>query len=163
MGKRRVKQQNVSVIGLFKLAGRHKKMNDVFVYHECQSTRWIHSAKNKKKNTNSITNNACHVSFTMFVCLFFFMYLSYTFCLAVRFNCIRRAVFTKAPIFPAYSTNIVIVIFNKWLPTLSDLGHPFAAHGLPFYLFLPLLTSGHPKCKRMKEWNVSMWASASQT
>ena len=50
MGKRRIKQQNVSVIGLFKLARRHKKMNDVFVYHECQSTRWIHSAKNKKKH-----------------------------------------------------------------------------------------------------------------
>ena len=31
MGKRRVKQQNISVIGLFKLAGRHKKMDDVFV------------------------------------------------------------------------------------------------------------------------------------
>ena len=66
MGKRRVKQQNVSLIGLFKLAGRHKKMDDVFAYHECQGTRWIHSAKNKK-HTNSITNNACHVSFTMFV------------------------------------------------------------------------------------------------
>ena len=87
------------------------------------------------------------------------MCLSYTFCLAVRFNCIKRAVFTKAPIFPAYSTNTIIVIFNKWLPLLSDLGHPFAAHGLPFFLFLPVLTSGHPKSKRMKEWNISMWAS----
>ena len=28
MSKRRVKQQNVSVIGLFKLAGRHKKMDE---------------------------------------------------------------------------------------------------------------------------------------
>ena len=46
MGKRPVKQQNISVIGLFKLAGRHKKMDDVFVYHECQSKRWSHSAKN---------------------------------------------------------------------------------------------------------------------
>ena len=147
MSKRRVKQQNVSVIGLFKLAGRHKKMHDVFVYHECQSTTKINSAK-YKKHTNSITNNACHVSFTLFVCV---LCLSYTFCLAVRLNCIKRAVFTKAPIFPPYSTNIVIVIFNKWLPLLSDLGHPFAAHGLPFFLFLPVLTSGHPKCKRMKE------------
>ena len=51
MGKRRVKQQNVSVIGLFKLAGRHKKMDDVFVHYECQSTRWSHSAKNKNKET----------------------------------------------------------------------------------------------------------------
>ena len=45
MGKRRGKQQNISVTGLFKLAGRHKKMDDVFVYHECKSTRWSHSAK----------------------------------------------------------------------------------------------------------------------
>ena len=95
----------------------------------------------------------------LLLCLFVFMCLSYTFCLAVRFNCIKRAVFTKAPIFPAYSTNTIIVIFNKWLPLLSDLGHPFAAHGLPFFLFLPVLTSGHPKCKGMKEWNISMWAS----
>ena len=81
----------------------------------------------------------------MFVCLFvFFMYLAYTFCLAVRFNCIKRAVFTKAPIFPAYSTNIVIVIFNKRLPLLSDLDHPFVAHGLPLLLFLPVLTTRPP-------------------
>ena len=152
MSKRRVKQQNVSVTGLFKLAGRHKKMDDVFVttYVRAQPKLTLQKIK---KHTNSITNNACHVSFTLFVCLFvfFFMCLSYTFCLAVHFNCIKRGVFTNAPIFPAYSTNIVIVIFNKWLPLLSDLGHPFAAHGLPFFLFLPVLTSGHPKSKRMKE------------
>ena len=52
MGKRRVKQQNVSVIGLFKLAGQHKKMDDVFVYHECQSTRWSHSVKTKTNKRN---------------------------------------------------------------------------------------------------------------
>ena len=69
MSKRRVKQLNISVIGLFKLAGRHKKMDEVFVYQECQSTTKINSAKNKK-HTNSITNNACHVSFTL---LFFFL------------------------------------------------------------------------------------------
>ena len=131
MGRRRIKQQNVSVIGLFKLVGRHKKMNDVFVYYECQSTRWIHSAKKKHK-----LNHKQRLSRVFYyVCLYVFMFLSYTFCLAVRFNCIRRAVFTKAPIFPAYSTNIVIVIFNKWLPLLSDLGHPFVARGLPFLLF----------------------------
>ena len=141
MGKRRVKQQNVSVIGLFNLAGRHKKMDDVFVFHECQSTRWIHSAKNRNKQTQSQT--------TLVTCLLlrffslFFMCLSYTFCLAVRFNCIKRAVFTKAPIFLAYSTNIVIVIFHKWSPLLSHLSHPFAAHGLPFLSFLPVLSSGH--------------------
>ena len=48
MGKRRVKQQNVSVTGLFKLAGRRKKMDDVFVNHVCQSTRKKNSAKKKK-------------------------------------------------------------------------------------------------------------------
>ena len=52
MSKRRVKQQNVSVTGLFKLAGRHKKMDDVFVYHECQSTRWSHSVKTKTNKLN---------------------------------------------------------------------------------------------------------------
>ena len=114
--------------------------------------------KIKNTQTQSQTTLVTFLLLCLFVC-FFFMCLSYTFCLAVRFNCIKRAVFTKAPIFPAYSTNIVIVIFNKWLPLISDLGHPFAAHGLPFFLFLPVLTSGHPKCKRMKEWNISMWAS----
>ena len=148
MSKRRVKQQNVSVIGLFKLAGRHMKMHDVFVYHECQSTTKINSAKYKKTHKLNHKQRLSRVFY--FACLCF-MCLSYTFCLAVRLNCIKRAVFTKAPIFPPYSTNIVIVIFNKWLPLLSDLGHPFAAHGLPFFLFLPVLTSGHPKCKGMKE------------
>ena len=140
MSKRRVKQLNISVIGLFKLAGRHKKMDEVFVYQECQSTTKINSAKNKK--THKLNHKQRLSRFFYFV--FFFMCLSYTFCLAVRFNCIKRAVFTKAPIFPAYSTNIVIVIFNKWLPLLSDLGHPFVARGLPFLLFLHVLTSGHP-------------------
>ena len=52
MSKRRVKQQNLSVTGLFKLAGRRKKMDDVFLNHECQSTRKKNSAKktNKQKN-----------------------------------------------------------------------------------------------------------------
>ena len=72
MSKRRVKQQNVSVIGLFTLAGRHKKMDDVFVYHECQSTRWSHSAKNKTNKLNQ--NNVYHLPFTMFVRLFVFYY-----------------------------------------------------------------------------------------
>ena len=66
MGNRRVKQQNISVIGLFKLAGRHKKMDDVFIYHECQSTRLSHSVK--QKQTNVITNNVGLVPFNMFVC-----------------------------------------------------------------------------------------------
>ena len=50
MSKRRVKQQNLPVTGLFKLAGRRKKMDDVFVNHECQSTRKKKLKKKKKKN-----------------------------------------------------------------------------------------------------------------
>ena len=49
MSKRGVKQQNLSVTGLFKLAGRRKKMDDVFVNHECQSTRKKELCKKKKK------------------------------------------------------------------------------------------------------------------
>ena len=66
------------------------------------------------------------------------------------FNCIEQAVF-KPLFFPAYSTNIVIVIFNKWPPLLSDLSHPFAAHVLPFLLFLPLFFSGHTKTQENNE------------
>ena len=147
MSKRRVKQQNISVIGLFTLPGRRKKMDDVFVYHECQSTRWSHSAKNKNKQTQSKTTFATCLLLSMFVR--FFICLSYTFCLLVSLNCTKRAVF-KPLISPAYSTNIVIVIFNKWLPLLSDLGHPFAAHGLPFLLFLRVFTWRPPVNER--EW-----------
>ena len=141
MSKRRVKQQNVSAIGLFTLAGRRKKMDDVFVYHKCSGTRWSHSAKIKNKQTKSKTTFATCLLLSMFVR--FFICLSCMFCLLVRLNCIKRAVF-KPFIFPPYSTNIVIVIFNKWPPLLSDLGHPFAVHFLPFLLFLPVFTSGHP-------------------
>ena len=49
MSKRRVKQQNLSVTGLFKLAERRKKMNDVFVNPEGQSTR-KNTLQKKKKN-----------------------------------------------------------------------------------------------------------------
>ena len=69
MGKRRGKQQNISVTGLFKLAGRHKKMDDVFVYHECESTRWSHSAKNKNKQTQSKTTFVT----CLLLCLFDFL------------------------------------------------------------------------------------------
>ena len=70
MSKSRVKQQNVSVIGLFSLAGRHEKMDDVFVYHECQSTSWSHSTKNKNKQTQSKTTFAT----CLLPCLFVFSY-----------------------------------------------------------------------------------------
>ena len=79
MGKRRVKQQNVSVIGLFKLAGRHKKMDDVFVNHECLSTRCIHSVKT---NTNKLNHKRSSHAF-YYVCFFFyvpFLYVLSSFC-----------------------------------------------------------------------------------
>ena len=69
MSKRRVKQQNVSVTGLFKLAGRHKKMDDVFVHHECQSTRWSHSANIK---TNKLNHKQRLSRVFYYVCLFVF-------------------------------------------------------------------------------------------
>ena len=85
MSKRRVKQQNLSVTGLFKLARLRKKMDDVFVNHECQSTRKKDSAKKKKKKTsnrqtNSITNNMCDVSFAcLFMCHFYNFVSSFSF------------------------------------------------------------------------------------
>ena len=74
MGKRRVKQQNISVIGLFKLAGRHKKMDDVFVYHESQSTRWSHSVKTK---TNKLNHKERLSRAFYYVCLFFHVLFLY--------------------------------------------------------------------------------------
>ena len=131
-------QHNISVIGLFTLAGRNKKIDDVFVNHECLSTRWIHSVKT---NTNKLNHKHSSRAF-----YYVFFYMPFLYVLSSFFfflNSIEQPVF-KAPIFPTYSTNIVIVIFNKWPLLLSDLGHPFAAHGLPFLLFLPVFTSGHP-------------------
>ena len=72
MGNRRVKQQNISVIGLFTLAGRYEKMDDIFVYHECQSTRWSHSTKNKK-------TIATFLLLCLFVSSFFHMPFLYVF------------------------------------------------------------------------------------
>ena len=69
MGKRRVKQQNISVIGLLKLAERYKKMDNVFVYHECQSTRWSHSAIIK---TNKLNHKQRLSRVFYYVCLFVF-------------------------------------------------------------------------------------------
>ena len=104
MGKRRVKLQNVSVIGLFKLSGRHKKMDDVFVNDECQSTPWIHPVKTKTNKLNHKQRSSR---------AFYYVYVPFLYVLSSYFfNCIEQAVF-KAPIFPTYSTNIVIVIFNK--------------------------------------------------
>ena len=55
MDKGRGKQQNVSVTGLFKLAGRHTKMDDVFVYRERQSTGRNQSTK-ENKQTNKLNH-----------------------------------------------------------------------------------------------------------
>ena len=79
MSKRRVKQLNISVIGLFKLAGRHKKMDDVFVYHECQSTRWSHSVKTKinKRNHKQPSSRAFY-----YVCSFVFFHVSFLYVLS---------------------------------------------------------------------------------
>ena len=76
MDKRRVKQQNISVIGLFKLAGRHKKMDNVFIYHECQSTRWSHSVKTNKLNHKQRSSRAfyyVYVPFLYFLSGYFFL------------------------------------------------------------------------------------------
>ena len=123
MGKRHVKRQNISVIGLFNLAGRHKKMDDVFVNTRKHSLESLSKKRKRKQNklpkklTNSIPNNIFHVSFTVFVCLCAILYclvvrlficylffsrvlISYTVYLVVvvHFNCIKRPVF-KAPEF----------------------------------------------------------------
>ena len=126
MGKRRVKQQNISVIGLFKLAGRHKKMDDVFVNtrkHTFESLSQKRINKTKQNKTNykqthklnpkqhlsrvffSVRLFMCHVYIVqLFVCLLFVfsrVLISYTFYLVVvvHFNCIKRPVF-KGPEFP---------------------------------------------------------------
>ena len=76
MGKRRVKQQNISVIGLFKLAGRHKKMDDVFVNtrkhtFESLSQKRINKTKQNKLQTNAQPNPEQHLSRVFYsVCLF---------------------------------------------------------------------------------------------
>ena len=114
-------------------------MDDVFLYHECQSTRWSHSVKT---NTNRLNHKRSSRAF-YYVFFFYVPFLYFLSSLLFFFNCIEQPVF-KAPIFPTYSTNIVIVIFNKWPSLLSDLNHPFAAHGLPFLLFLSVFTGGHP-------------------
>ena len=109
MSKRRVKQQNLSVTGLFKLAERRKKMDDVFVNHEGQSTPQKNSTKKPKKlqidkQTQSQTTFVtclllvclCAIFITLclvvrlFVCLFFSRVLiSYNVYLVVHFNCIN--------------------------------------------------------------------------
>ena len=127
ISKSRVKQQNVSVIGLFSLAGRHEKMDDVFVYHECQSTSWSHSTKNKNKQKLN-QKQRLDVPFTMFVrfficlsCMFcllvrFFMCLSYTFCLVA---CLLLCLFFDVP-FPYVLSTCSFACFANAFPIRSD-------------------------------------------
>ena len=155
MSKRRVKQQNVSVIGLFKLDGMRKWM--AFSY--TRNVRAHAGVTLQKIKTNKLNQKQCLPRAFYYVCSLFHMPFLYVLSTTCSFVCFsnafpirfvqlfvlsnKRAVF-KPLIFPAYSTNIVIVIFHKLPPLLSDIDHPFAAHGLPFVLFLPVLTSGHP-------------------
>ena len=86
MSKRRVKQQNLSVTGLFKLAGRRKKMDDVFVNHECQSTRKKNSAKKKNKTKKLQIDKQTQSQTTFVTCLLLVCLCAIfiTLCLVVR-------------------------------------------------------------------------------
>ena len=99
MSKRRVKQQNVSVIGLFKLDGMRKWM--AFSY--TRNVRAHAGVTLQKIKTNKLNQKQClprafyyvcsfflyafpiRFVYYLFVCLFF-KCLSYTFCLVVRFK-----------------------------------------------------------------------------
>ena len=118
MGKRRVKQQNISVIGLFKLAGRHEKMDDVFVYHECQSTRWSHSTKNKNKQTQSkqrLPRAFYHV------CSFFYMPFLYILPTCSFFHVrflyvLSTSSFFHLPFLYVLSSWLFVTLFVFWVP-----------------------------------------------
>ena len=71
MSKRRVKQQNVSVTGLFKLAGRHMKTNDVFVTTYVRAQPKLTLQKIKNTQTQSQTTLVTCLLLCLLVCLFF--------------------------------------------------------------------------------------------
>ena len=79
MSKRRVKQQNVSVIGLFKLDGMRKWM--AFSY--TRNVRAHAGVTLQKIKTNKLNQKQCLPRAFYYVCSFvrFFICLSYTFCL----------------------------------------------------------------------------------
>ena len=156
MGKRHVKQQNVSVTGLFNLAERHKKMDDVFVNtrkHTFESLSQKRINKTKQNKTNykqthklnpkqhlsrvfySVCLFMCHVYIVqLFVCLLFVfsrVLISDTFYLVVvvHFNCIKRPVF-KRPEFPC----IQYKHFDRYLYQLATSLQPMAGFLCYFYL-----------------------------
>ena len=148
MSKRRVKQQNLSVTGLFKLAGRRKKMDDVFVNHECQSTRKEELCKKKKKKKTSIDKQtqsqttfvtclllvclcAIFITLCLVVRLFVFsrVLISYKVYLVVHFNCIKEPVF-KAPEFPCLQYKHC----NRYLYQPATFLQPMAGFLCYFYL-----------------------------
>ena len=67
-------------------------MDDVFVHHECQSTRWSHSAKNKNKQTQPQTtfftclllclfDFSCAFPYVLSSCLFVFFHVPFPYVL----------------------------------------------------------------------------------
>ena len=146
MSKRRVKQKNLSVTGLFKLAGRRKKMEDVFVNHECQSTRKKKLCKKKKKTsidkqTQSQTTFVtclllvclCAIFITLCLVVRLFVFsralISYKVYLVVHFNCIKEPVF-KAPEFPCLQYKHC----NRYLYQPATFLQPMAGFLCYFYL-----------------------------
>ena len=147
MSKRRVKQKNLSVTGLFKLAGRRKKMDDVFVNHECQSTRKKKTLQKKKKKTSIDKQTQSQTTFVtclllvclcaifitlcLVVCLFVFsrVLISYKVYLVVHFNCIKEPVF-KAPEFPCLQYKHC----NRYLYQPATFLQPMAGFLCYFYL-----------------------------
>ena len=107
MSKRHVKKQNVSVIGLFKLAGRHNKMDEprmsehtlaslckkkryiyIYIYIYINTcilgrTYFVECSIHLIEQRDKLTNNISRVSFTLFVCLFVYVSSLYV-CRVVR-------------------------------------------------------------------------------
>ena len=146
MSKRRVKQKNLSVTGLFKLSGRRKKMEDVFVNHECQSTRKKKLCKKKKKTSidKQTQSQTTFVTCLLLVCLcaifitlclvvrlfvFSRVLISYKVYLVVHFNCIKEPVFT-APEFPCLQYKHC----NRYLYQPATFLQPMAGFLCYFYL-----------------------------
>ena len=117
MGKRHVKQQNVSVIGLFNLAGRYKKMDDVLVNKRKHSHESLSKKRKTKQNVTNYQKNSQTQSQTMFVtCLLLclFVYVPFLYCLVVRLFVICFCFcFLFSRILISYMVYLVVVVhFN---------------------------------------------------
>ena len=88
MGKRRVKQQNISVIGLFKLAGRHKKMDDVFVNTRKHTFESLSQNKTKQNKLQTNTHTQSLTTFVTCLLLCLFVCVPCLYCLVVRLSVI---------------------------------------------------------------------------